>query len=55
MLGTVGYSEHLHVRGNAYSAELTIEPVDGAWRITAFELTDVDRTDAGTTVAAEGP
>lgn len=47
VLGTVGHAEHLHVRGNAYSADLRLEPVEGAWRITAFELTDVDRSDAG--------
>lgn len=48
VLGTVGHAEHLHVRGNSYAARLSLEPVDGAWRLTAFELTDVDRTDAGT-------
>ncbi len=47
VLGTVGHAEHLHVRGNAYLADLRLEPVDGAWRITEFELTDVDRTGAG--------
>lgn len=48
VLGTVGHAEHLHVRGNAYAARLRVEPVDGSWRLTAFDLTDVDRTDAGT-------
>ncbi len=47
VLGTVGHAEHMHVRGNAYAAELTLEPVEGAWRLTAFRLKDVDRTDAG--------
>ena len=47
VLGTVGHAEHMHVRGNAYSATLTLEPVDGAWRLTGFQLNDVDRTDAG--------
>ena len=47
VLGTVGHAEHMHIRGNAYSAALTLEPVDGAWRLTGFELKDVDRTDAG--------
>lgn len=47
VLGTVGHAEHMHVRGNAYSAALTLEPVDGVWRLTGFALTDVDRTDAG--------
>ncbi|MCB5200219.1 hypothetical protein LGQ03_13290 [Loktanella sp. TSTF-M6] len=53
VVGTVGHATHLHVRGNTYSANLMIEPVDGAWRMTSFELTDVDRTDAGEMVAAE--
>ena len=47
VLGTVGHAEHMHVRGNAYSASLTLEPVEGEWRLTGFELKDVDRTDAG--------
>lgn len=47
VLGTVGHAEHMHVRGNVYSAALTLEPVDGAWRLTGFDLRDVDRTDAG--------
>ena len=47
VLGTVGHAEHMHVRGNAYSAALTLEPVDGEWRLTGFALKDVDRTDAG--------
>lgn len=47
VLGTVGHAEHMHVRGNAYSAGLVLEPVDGVWRLTGFELRDVDRTDAG--------
>lgn len=52
VIGTVGHSEHLHVRGNTYSAELTVAPVDGAWRITDFELLTVNRDAAGETFAA---
>lgn len=48
VLGEVGHAEHTHMRGNAYGAELTIAPADGAWRLVEFELTDVDRTEAGT-------
>ncbi len=47
VIGTVGHAEHMHVRGNVYSASLTLEPVDGAWRITGFDLRDIDRTGAG--------
>ena len=52
VIGTVGHSEHLHVRGNTYSADLTVAPVEGAWRITGFELLDVNRDTAGETFAA---
>lgn len=53
VVGTVGHATHMHVRGNTYAADLTIAPVAGAWRMTSFDLTDVDRTDAGILVAAE--
>jgi hypothetical protein len=49
VIGTVGHAEHLHVRGNTYSADLSVAPVDGAWRITDFELLDVNRDAAGET------
>jgi len=52
VIGTVGHAEHLHVRGNTYSADLTISPVDDAWKITDFELLDVDRDTAGETFLA---
>jgi hypothetical protein len=52
VVGTVGHAEHLHVRGNTYSADLTVSPVDGAWRITDFELLDVNRDAAGETFPA---
>ena len=44
VLGTVGHAEHMHVRGNVYSAALVLEPVEGAWKLTKFDLKDVDRT-----------
>lgn len=52
VVGTVGHAEHLHVRGNTYNADLLVAPVDGAWRITDFELLDVNRDAAGTTFPA---
>lgn len=52
VIGTVGHAEHLHVRGNTYSADLRVAPVDGAWRITDFELLDVNRDAAGETFLA---
>ena len=53
VLGQVGHAEHTHLRGNAYGAKLTIALSDGAWRLTDFRLTDVDRTGAGTYAAAD--
>lgn len=52
VIGTVGHAEHLHVRGNTYSADLTVSPVEGAWRITDFELLAVNRDAAGETFLA---
>lgn len=52
VIGTVGHAEHLHVRGNTYSADLLISPIDGAWRITDFELLEVNRDAAGETFLA---
>jgi hypothetical protein len=48
VLGVVGHAEHMHMRGNAYSAELAMSPVEDAWKLTGFTLRDVDRTGAGT-------
>lgn len=51
VIGNVEQSEHVHVRGNTYSADLTISPVEGAWRITEFELRGVNSDTAGETFA----
>ncbi|GGF68562.1 hypothetical protein SAMN05216376_10818 [Mameliella alba] len=48
VLGVVGHAEHMHMRGNAYAADLTMAADQGAWKITGFSLTEVDRSDAGT-------
>ncbi len=53
VIGTVGHAEHMHMRGNAYTADLRLAPVDGAWRIVGFDLRDVDRSEAGDLVAAD--
>lgn len=52
VIGTVGHAEHLHVRGNTYSADLLVSPVEGGWRITDFELLEVNRDAAGETFLA---
>jgi hypothetical protein len=53
VLGEVGHAEHVHLRGNAYGARLTIAPTEAGWRLTGFELTDVDRSEVGTLVAPD--
>ncbi|MBT8414874.1 MAG: hypothetical protein KJO30_11135 [Boseongicola sp.] len=52
VIGTVGHAEHLHVRGNTYSADLSVSPIEGAWRIADFELLEVNRDTAGETFLA---
>lgn len=47
VLGTVGHAEHMHMRGNGYTAELIMEPRDDGWRIVSFTLLDVDRSEVG--------
>ncbi len=41
--GSVGHWGHLHTRTNQYQAELTVKPVEGAWRITRLELWSEER------------
>ena len=41
--GSVGHWGHIHQRRNRYEAELTVEPVDGQWKITGLELLSEER------------
>jgi hypothetical protein len=41
--GSVGHWGHVHQRTNQYQAELSVEPVDGAWKITGLELLQEQR------------
>jgi len=41
--GSVGHWGHLHTRENQYEAILTIESVDGVWKITGLELLEETR------------
>jgi hypothetical protein len=43
--GKVGHWGHLHIRKNQYEANITVEPVDGAWKITDLELLEEKRID----------
>jgi len=40
---SVGHWGHIHQRRNQYVAELTVEPVDGVWKITRLELIEEKR------------
>ncbi len=44
-MGTVGHWGHIHMRKNQYEANITVEPVDGAWKITDLELLEEKRID----------
>ena len=45
-MGTVGHWGHIHIRKNQYEADITVEPVDGAWKITGLELLEEKRIDS---------
>ncbi len=41
--GSVGHWGHVHTRTNQYEAELTIEPVDGVWKLTNLTILQEER------------
>lgn len=41
--GVIGHEDHRHERVNTYAAELTLGPAEGEWRITRFDLDQVER------------
>jgi hypothetical protein len=41
--GSVGHWGHVHQRMNQYEAELTVQVIDGAWRITDLEVLQEER------------
>jgi hypothetical protein len=41
--GSVGHWGHIHQRTNQYEAELTVQPVEGHWKITDLELLHEER------------
>ena len=45
-MGTVGHWGHIHMRKNQYEANISVEPVDGAWKITGLELLEEKRIDS---------
>jgi hypothetical protein len=44
--GTVGHWGHIHTRKNQYEANIAVEPVSGAWKITDLELLEEKRIDS---------
>jgi len=44
--GTVGHWGHIHTRKNQYEANIAVEPLDGAWKITGLELLEEKRIDS---------
>ena len=46
VLGSVGHWGHIHTRKNSYEANITVEPVEGAWKITDLELLEEKRIDS---------
>jgi hypothetical protein len=44
-MGTVGHWGHIHMRKNQYEANISVEPVGGAWKITNLELLEEKRID----------
>ena len=45
-MGSVGHWGHIHIRKNQYETNITVEPVDGAWKITGLELLEEKRIDS---------
>ena len=43
IVGTVGHWGHVHQRSNLYEADLTISAVNGAWKISDFEVLEQER------------
>ena len=44
-MGSVGHWGHINTRKNQYEANISVKPVDGAWKITDLELLEEKRID----------
>ena len=53
--GSVGHWGHVHQRVNRYEADLIVERVDGAWRITGLDVLQEERIVDPTAAAAGAP
>jgi hypothetical protein len=54
-MGTVGHWGHVHTRKNQYDAIVTVEPVEGNWKITGLELLEEKRVEPYTQSATSSP
>ena len=52
-LGSVGHWGHIHTRQNLYDAVVTVEAIDGRWKITDLDLLEERRIDPGAPVTTE--
>lgn len=41
--GSVGHWGHIHQRTNAYHARLTLQDIDGAWKLTGLDILEEER------------
>ena len=53
-MGTVGHWGHIHSRKNLYDGLITVDPVEGNWKITDLELLEEKRIDPNATVELGG-
>jgi hypothetical protein len=44
-MGSVGHWGHIHIRKNQYEANITVEAVEGSWKIADLELLEEERID----------
>ena len=53
--GSVGHWGHIHQRINQYRARVTIEPIDGTWRITGLDVLEEERIDPNAAASSGQP
>ena len=51
-LGTVGHWGHVHTRKNVYDGVITVDVIDGVWKITELDLLEEKRVDPYAAAAA---
>ncbi len=51
-MGTVGHWGHVHIRKNQYDAIVTVQPVEGHWKITGLEMLEEKRIEPGSQLSS---